>query len=70
MIGPGKTPFRYRYNGAEDNTGAHLERQAMGQGVAVAATGGRLDIWPWEWIFYGELDGCRRKRILAKIIGE
>ncbi len=31
---------------------------------------GRLDIGPWEQIFYGEFDGRRRKRVLVKIIGE
>jgi len=29
-----------------------------------------LDFGPWEQIFYGEFDGCRRKRVLVKIIGE
>jgi len=38
--------------------------------VVVAVTGGRLDFGAWEQIFYGELDGRRRKRVLVKIIGE
>ena len=38
--------------------------------VVVAVTEGRLDFGPWEQIFYGEFDGCRRKRVLVKIIGE
>jgi hypothetical protein len=33
-------------------------------------TGGKLDLGPWEQIFYSEFDGKRRKRVLVKIIGE
>jgi thiamine phosphate synthase YjbQ (UPF0047 family) len=54
----------------EDNGDAHLKRQVMGREVVVALTEGKLDFGPWERIFYGEFDGCRRKRILVKIIGE
>lgn len=54
----------------EDNADAHLKRQVMGREVVVAITAGRLDLGPWEQIFYGEFDGRRRKRVLVKILGE
>jgi secondary thiamine-phosphate synthase enzyme len=54
----------------EDNADAHLKRQVMGREVVVAITGAKLDLGPWEQIFYGEFDGRRRKRVLVKIIGE
>ena len=54
----------------EDNGDAHCKRQIMGREVVVAITEGRLDLGPWEAIFYGEFDGRRRKRALVKIIGE
>ncbi len=54
----------------EDNADAHLKRQVMGREVVVAITRGRLDLGPWEQIFYGEFDGRRRKRVLVKIIGD
>ena len=54
----------------EDNGDAHLKRQIMGREVVVAITDGKLDVGPWEQIFYGEFDGRRRKRVLVKIIGE
>jgi secondary thiamine-phosphate synthase enzyme len=60
----------YRHNVGEDNGDAHLKRQVMGREVVVAVTNSRLDFGPWEEIFYGEFDGCRRKRILIKIIGD
>ena len=47
-----------------------MKRQIMGREVVVAITKGKLAFSPWEQIFYGEFDGCRRKRILVKIIGE
>ena len=65
------SPARYRHNATgEDNADAHLKRQIMGREVVVAITDGKLDLGPWEQIFYGEFDGRRRKRVLVKIIGE
>jgi secondary thiamine-phosphate synthase enzyme len=60
---------QYRHNGFEDNADAHLKRTIMGREVVVAVTNGRLDLGPWEQIFYGEFDGKRKKRVLVKIIG-
>lgn len=61
---------QYDHNGYEDNADAHLKRTIMGREVVVAITNGRLDLGPWEAIFYGEFDGQRNKRVLIKIIGE
>ncbi len=64
-------PSRYRHNlTGEDNGDAHHKRQIMGREVVVAVTGGKLDMGPWEQIFYGEFDGRRKKRVMVKIIGE
>ncbi len=63
-------PKRYRHNlTGEDNGDAHHKRQIMGREVVVAVTEGKLDMGPWEQIFYGEFDGRRRKRVMVKIIG-
>lgn len=70
QLAPEKPHSRYRHNGFEDNGDAHLKRQIMGREVVVAITGGKLDLGPWEQIFYGEFDGKRKKRVLVKIIGE
>jgi secondary thiamine-phosphate synthase enzyme len=65
------SPERYHHNRTgEDNGDAHHKRQIMGREVVVAITKGKLDLGPWEQIFYGEFDGRRRKRALVKIIGE
>ena len=69
-LAPEKPYSQYRHNGYEDNADAHLKRTVMGREVVVAITGGKLDLGPWEQIFYGEFDGKRNKRVLIKIIGE
>jgi secondary thiamine-phosphate synthase enzyme len=69
-LAPEKPYSRYHHNGYEDNADAHLKRTIMGREVVVAITEGKLDLGPWEQIFYGEFDGKRRKRVLVKIIGE
>ncbi len=70
-LAPHEPIDRYRHNRTgEDNGDAHLKRQVMGREVVVAITEGRLDLGPWEQIFYGEFDGRRRKRVLIKIIGD
>jgi secondary thiamine-phosphate synthase enzyme len=69
-LAPEKPHNQYRHNGSEDNADAHLKRTIMGREVVVAITAGRLDLGPWEQIFYGEFDGKRRKRALIKIIGQ
>lgn len=60
----------YNHNRGEDNADGHLKRSVMGREVVVAITEGKLHFGPWEQIFYGEFDGCRKKRILVKIIGD
>ena len=69
-LAPEKPYEQYAHNGFEDNADAHLKRTIMGREVVVAVTAGKLDVGPWEQIFYGEFDGKRKKRVLVKIIGE
>jgi secondary thiamine-phosphate synthase enzyme len=65
------SPAAYHHNrSGEDNGDAHHKRQIMGREVVVAITDGRLDVGPWEQIFYGEFDGRRPKRVLVKVIGD
>ena len=69
-LAPHEPVSQYRHNVGEDNADAHMKRQIMGREVVVAITKGKLDLGPWEQIFYGEFDGRRRKRVLVKILGE
>jgi len=61
---------KYRHNVGEDNGAAHIWRQFMAHQVVMPVTDGKLDLGPWEQIFYCEFDGKRRKRVLVKVIGE
>ena len=36
----------------------------------IPITAGRLDLGPWQQIFYAEFDGMRPKRVIVKILGE
>jgi secondary thiamine-phosphate synthase enzyme len=70
-LAPHEPVSRYKHNRTdEDNGDAHHKRQIMGREVVIAITEGRLDLGPWEAIFYGEFDGRRPKRVLIKIIGD
>lgn len=69
-LAPEKPYEQYRHNVGEDNADAHLKRTIMGREVVIAVTDGKLDLGPWEQVFYGEFDGKRPKRVLVKIIGE
>ena len=69
-LAPHEPVSQYRHNVGEDNADAHMKRQIMGREVVIAVTGGKLDLGPWEQVFYGEFDGRRKKRALIKIIGE
>ena len=54
----------------EDNGDAHLKRTLVHHQAILPVTDGRLDLGPWEQVFYAEFDGRRRKRVVIKIIGE
>jgi len=69
-LAPHAPVSQYRHNNGEDNGDAHLKRQIMGRETVVAITNGKLDLGPWEQVFYGEFDGRRKKRVLVKIIGD
>jgi secondary thiamine-phosphate synthase enzyme len=70
-LAPHEPVSKYMHNRTgEDNADGHLKRTIMGREAVVAVTRGRLDLGPWEQIFYGEFDGKRRKRVLVKIIGD
>lgn len=68
-LAPAGLPYRHHHTG-EDNADAHLKRTIMGHQVIVPITRGKLDLGPWEHIFYGEFDGQRRKRVVVKVMGE
>jgi thiamine phosphate synthase YjbQ (UPF0047 family) len=64
-------PGDYRHHaGGEDNGDAHLKNLLVHHQVIVPVTAGKLDLGPWQAIFYCEFDGRRRKRLVIKVLGE
>ena len=64
-------PGDYRHHrGGEDNGDAHLKNLLVHHQVVVPVTSGRLDLGPWQQIFYTEFDGGRPKRLIIKVLGE
>ncbi|MBE0528312.1 MAG: YjbQ family protein [Thermoleophilia bacterium] len=61
----------YRHHrGGEDNGDAHLKNLLVHHQVIVPVTDGRLDLGPWQAVFYCEFDGRRSKRLIIKVLGE
>jgi thiamine phosphate synthase YjbQ (UPF0047 family) len=61
----------YRHHrGGEDNGDAHLKNLLVHHQVIVPVTDGRLDLGPWQQVFYCEFDGRRPKRLVIKVIGD
>ena len=64
-------PGDYRHHrGGEDNGDANLKNLLVHHQVIVPVTEGRLDLGPWQAIFYVEFDGRRPKRLVIKVLGE
>jgi thiamine phosphate synthase YjbQ (UPF0047 family) len=61
----------YRHHrGGEDNGDAHLKNLLVHHQAILPITEGRLDLGPWQQVFYAEFDGRRRKRLVIKVLGE
>ena len=67
-LAPAGRPYKHHQTG-EDNADAHLKRTIMGHQVVVPITSGKLDLGPWEQVFYAEFDGQRKKRVVVKVMG-
>ena len=61
--------YRHHRTG-EDNGDAHLKRTLMHHQAMLPVTDGKLDLGPWEQVFYAEFDGRRRKRVVVKVLGD
>ena len=64
-----KGDYRHHQTG-EDNGEAHLKNLLLHHQVILPITEGRLDLGPWQQVFYAEFDGQRRKRVIIKVMGE
>ena len=68
-LAPARADYAHHRTG-EDNGDAHLKSILVHHEVIVPITAGKLDLGPWQQIFYAEFDGQRRKRLVVKAMGE
>ena len=68
-LAPYRADYRHHTTG-ESNGDAHLKSLLIHHEVIVPITKGKLDVGPWQQIYYAEFDGQRRKRVILKALGE
>ncbi len=68
-LAPYRDDYRHHRTG-ETNGDAHLKNLLVHHEVILPITAGRVDLGPWQQVYYAEFDGQRRKRLIIKAIGE
>jgi secondary thiamine-phosphate synthase enzyme len=68
-LAPSGKPYLHHRTG-EDNGDAHLKSILVHHQVILPVTAGKLDLGPWQRVYYAEFDGQRRKRVIIKVMGE
>jgi secondary thiamine-phosphate synthase enzyme len=61
--------YRHHRTG-ETNGDAHLKSLLVHHEVIVPVTKGKMDLGPWQQVYYAEFDGRRRKRLVVKVMGD
>jgi secondary thiamine-phosphate synthase enzyme len=68
-LAPRNPDYRHHRTG-ESNGDSHLKNLLLGHEVILPVTDGRLDLGPWQQVYYAEFDGRRPKRLIIKVMGE
>jgi secondary thiamine-phosphate synthase enzyme len=68
-LAPFRKDYRHHRTG-ETNGDAHLKSLLVHHQVILPVTDGKLDLGPWQQVFYAEFDGRRKKRLIIKVMGE
>ena len=68
-LAPYRADYRHHATG-ESNGDAHLKSLLVHHEVIVPITDSKLDLGPWQQVYYAEFDGQRRKRVILKALGE
>ncbi|MCL5958612.1 MAG: secondary thiamine-phosphate synthase enzyme YjbQ [Chloroflexi bacterium] len=68
-LAPQGPDYRHHRTG-ETNGDAHLKSLLVHHQVIVPITASRLDLGPWQQVYYAEFDGQRPKRVIIKVLGE
>jgi len=68
-LAPFRDDYKHHRTG-ETNGDSHLKNLLIHHQVLLPVTKGKLDLGPWQQVFYAEFDGQRPKRVIIKIVGE
>jgi len=68
-LAPYRKDYKHHQTG-EDNGDSHLKSLLIHHEVILPVTAGKLDLGPWQRVFYAEFDGQRRKMVIVKVMGE
>ncbi len=68
-LAPTGPDYRHHRTG-ETNGDSHLKNLLVHYQVILPITDGKLDLGPWQQVYYAEFDGQRRKRAVIKVMGE
>ncbi len=60
----------YRHQKQESSADVHMRALLVNQQAVLSLTGGKIDLGPWQTVYFAEFDGQRPKRVLVKIVGE
>jgi secondary thiamine-phosphate synthase enzyme len=69
QLAPFREDYKHHRTG-ETNGDSHLKALLIHHEVIVPITAAKLDLGPWQRIFYAEFDGQRDKRVIVKVMGE
>lgn len=69
QLAPYSDDYRHHRTG-ETNGDSHLKNLLVHNQVILPITDGKLDLGPWQQVYYAEFDGQRRKRAIIKVMGE
>lgn len=67
-LAPFRGDYRHHHTG-ETNADAHLKNLLVHHQIILPITAGRLDLGPWQQVYYAEFDGQRPKRLIIKAMG-
>ncbi len=67
-LAPFNRNYRHHQTG-ETNGDSHLKSLLIHHEVIVPVTAGKLDLGPWQQVYYAEFDGRRKKRVVVKVMG-
>jgi secondary thiamine-phosphate synthase enzyme len=68
-LAPFRRDYRHHRTG-ESNGDSHLKSLLVHHEVIVPVTAAKLDLGPWQQVYYAEFDGQRPKRVIIKVMGE